>query len=148
MANLPTDRQVTTFPYPRAELLTEEKLFDASTGLPSISRLRKHIQEEGRLDEKCAIRLVESAQKVFEREPNIVTVPRPVTLVGDIHGQFYDLLTILSAGGDPATTRYLFLGDYVDRGQFECECIFLLFALKIKYPENIFLLRGYFKNYF
>ena len=142
MANPLPDRQITTFPCPRAELLTEEKLFDASSGLPSISRLRKHLQEEGRLDEKCAIRLVESAQKVFEREPNIVTVQRPVTLVGDIHGQFYDLLTILSAGGDPAASRYLFLGDYVDRGQFECECIFLLFALKIKYPQNIYLLRG------
>ncbi|CAF1547009.1 unnamed protein product [Adineta ricciae] len=55
------------------------------------------------------------ARAVFEREPNILTVKRPVTIVADIHGQFYDLLTILAAGGDPAKTRYLFLGDYVDR---------------------------------
>ncbi|CAF0902240.1 unnamed protein product [Adineta steineri] len=138
----PPDRQINSIPYPRTSLLTEERLFDPSTGLPSISRLTKHLQDEGRLDERCALRLVELARNIFEREPNILVVQRPVTIVADIHGQFYDLLTILAAGGDPAKTRYLFLGDYVDRGQFECECIFLLFALKIKYPNNINLLRG------
>ena len=143
MAKPPVDRKVNTVPYPTAELLTEEKLFDPSSGLPSISRLRKHLQQEGQLDERCALRLIELARQIFEREPNILVVQRPVTIVADIHGQFYDLLTVLSAGGDPATTRYLFLGDYVDRGQFECECIFLLFALKIKYPKHIHLIRGY-----
>jgi len=143
MDNPPPDRQINSFPYPRVSLLTEDKLFDSSSGLPSISRLTKHLQEEGHLDEKCALRLVELARKIFEREPNMLIVQRPVTIVADIHGQFYDFLTILAAGGDPSKTRYLFLGDYVDRGQFECECIFLLFALKIKYPDNIHLLRGY-----
>ncbi|UJR38499.1 hypothetical protein I4U23_031166 [Adineta vaga] len=138
----PSDRIINDIPYPRASLLTEEKLFDPSTGLPSISRLTKHLREEGHLDERCALRLVELARGIFEREPNMLLVQRPVTIVADVHGQFYDLLTILSAGGDPSNTRYLFLGDYVDRGQFECECIFLLFALKIKYPQNINLLRG------
>lgn len=142
MDNPPPDRLVNSVPYPRASLLTEEQLFDRSTGLPSISRLKKHLKEEGRLDEQCALRLVELAHQIFQNEPNIVRIERPVTVVADIHGQFYDFLTILSAGGDPATTRYLFLGDYVDRGQFECECVFLLFALKIKYPSNITLLRG------
>ena len=56
---------------------------------------------------------------------------------------FMIFLTILAAGGDPAKVSYLFLGDYIDRGQFQCECIFLLFALKINYPKNINLLRGY-----
>ncbi|CAF4701083.1 unnamed protein product [Rotaria sp. Silwood1] len=142
MNNPPPDRQINSVPYPRTSLLTENELFDSSSGLPSISRLKNHLQNEGRLDEGCALRLVELARQNFEREPNILIVPRPVTIVADIHGQFYDLLTILTAGGDPAKTRYLFLGDYVDRGQFECECVFLLFALKIKYPQNINLLRG------
>jgi serine/threonine-protein phosphatase 2B catalytic subunit len=143
MANPPPDRQVNSVPYPRTRLLTENELFDSSSGLPSIHRLTKHLQEEGLLDERCALRLIELARQIFEHEPNMLIVKRPVTIVADIHGQFYDLLTILSAGGDPATTHYLFLGDYVDRGQFECECIFLLFALKINYPQNINLLRGY-----
>ncbi|CAF1013612.1 unnamed protein product [Rotaria magnacalcarata] len=142
MDNFPPDRQIKSIPYPRVSLLTEDKLFDPSSGLPSISCLTKHLQEEGRLDEKCALRLVELARQILEREPNTLAIQRPLTIVGDIHGQFYDLLTVLAAGGDPAKTRYLFLGDYVDRGQFECECIFLLFALKINYPQNVNLLRG------
>ncbi|CAF4942778.1 unnamed protein product, partial [Rotaria sp. Silwood2] len=115
---------------------------DSSSGLPSIRRLLQHLQAEGRLDEKCALHLVNLARRTFESEQNILIVQRPVTIVSDIHGQFYDLLTILSAGGEPAKTHYLFLGDYVDRGQFECECIFLLFALKLNYPKIINLLRG------
>ncbi|CAF1447046.1 unnamed protein product [Adineta ricciae] len=127
MDNPPPDRQIHDIPYPRATLLTEQELFDSSSGLPSISRLTKHLQQEGHLDERCALRLVEMARAVFEREPNILTVKRPVTIVADIHGQFYDLLTILAAGGDPTKTRYLFLGDYVDRDQIS---------------SNINLLRG------
>ena len=136
-------RQINSVPYPQASLLTEDELFHSSTGLPSISRLKKHLQGEGRLDEKCALRLIELARKLFVQEPNILNIEKPLTIVADIHGQFYDLLTILAAGGNPAETRYLFLGDYVDRGQFECECVFLLFALKVNYPQNICLLRGY-----
>ena len=142
MSTAPPDRQLSTIPYPETRRWTEEDLFHSSTGLPSITGLTKHLRNQGRLDEQCALRLVEMAREIFRSEPNIVEVDVPTTVVGDIHGQFYDLLTILSKGGDPEHTRYVFLGDYVDRGQFGCECIFLLFALKIKYPKNVFLLRG------
>ncbi|CAF4688664.1 unnamed protein product [Rotaria sp. Silwood1] len=142
MDNPPPDRLINSIPYPRASLLTEDQLFDSSSGLPSIPLLKEHLQNEGRLDKRCALRLIELAQQIFKDEPNMLRVEQPVTIVADVHGQFYDLLTILATGGDPAETRYLFLGDYVDRGLFACECVFLLFAFKINYPQSFNLLRG------
>ena len=79
---------------------------------------------------------------VLMSEPMHLRVTPDVRICGDIHGQFYDLLRIFERCGEPPSKRYLFLGDYVDRGRHSPETMVLLFGLKILYPDAIWLLRG------
>jgi len=61
-------------------------------------------------------------------------ISEPVVVVGDVHGQYYDLVHLLSKAGSPETLNYLFLGDYVDRGINGTEIMILLMSLKLNYP--------------
>lgn len=63
-------------------------------------------------------------------------------MVGDIHGQYFDLLNMISKAGEPGTINYLFLGDYVDRGILGIEVVLLLFSIKLNEPKSVVLLRG------
>jgi serine/threonine-protein phosphatase PP1 catalytic subunit len=82
------------------------------------------------------------ARDVLLSQPMLLELQPSIKIVGDIHGQFLDLLHIFELCGQPSSTNYLFLGDYVDRGKQSLETILLLLCYKIKYPENFFLLRG------
>jgi diadenosine tetraphosphatase ApaH/serine/threonine PP2A family protein phosphatase len=84
--------------------------------------------------------LCDRATDLFRSLPMVLEIDGPVQVVGDIHGNFHDLIRILVTYGLSAT--YLFLGDYVDRGQFSLECILLLFTLTLKFPDRFYLLRG------
>jgi serine/threonine-protein phosphatase PP1 catalytic subunit len=86
--------------------------------------------------------LCSKTRSVLLSEPTLLSVSGPVIIAGDIHGQFKDLRKIFNRFGYPPTNRYLFLGDYVDRGQKGLEVVLLLFALKCAYPDHIYLLRG------
>lgn len=112
------------------------------SGKINIDSLKRHLYGEGRLTDAQLFWLIERAFSVFCLEENLIILDAPATVCGDIHGQFYDLLRLLELGGDPGVTNYLFLGDYVDRGMFSMECVILLFAHKINFPDKFFMLRG------
>ena len=94
------------------------------------------------LPEKTTLTIIEKSKEILSLEENIQPVKAPVTICGDIHGQFFDLLELFLVGGKLPDTNYLFMGDYVDRGYYSVECISLLLSLKIKYPTRIYLTRG------
>ncbi|KAF9595927.1 hypothetical protein IFM89_006208 [Coptis chinensis] len=92
--------------------------------------------------------LCDSTERIFASEPSVLQIKAPVKIFGDLHGQFGDLMRLFdeygapSTAGDIAYIDYLFLGDYVDRGQHSLETIILLLALKVEYPHNVHLIRG------
>lgn len=92
--------------------------------------------------------LCDSAERIFSSEPSVLQIRAPVKIFGDLHGQFGDLMRLFDEYGSPSTAGdiayidYLFLGDYVDRGQHSLETITLLLALKVEYPHNVHLIRG------
>ena len=88
------------------------------------------------------IQICNLSRDIFLSQPSLLELSPPVKIVGDVHGQFRDLLRLFTKCGFPPSSNYLFLGDYVDRGKQSLETILLLLCYKIKYPENFFLLRG------
>eukprot|EP00002_Diphylleia_rotans_P021238 TRINITY_DN4137_c0_g2_i1.p1 TRINITY_DN4137_c0_g2~~TRINITY_DN4137_c0_g2_i1.p1 ORF type:complete len:305 (+),score=65.75 TRINITY_DN4137_c0_g2_i1:86-1000(+) len=86
--------------------------------------------------------LCQKAREILVEESNVQRVNSPVTICGDIHGQFYDLLELFKVGNMCPETNYMFMGDFVDRGFYSVETFLLLLALKVRYPDRITLIRG------
>lgn len=84
----------------------------------------------------------EMVKQLLIEESNVQPVSSPVTVCGDIHGQFFDLLELFRCGGEMPATNYIFMGDFVDRGHNSVETFELLLCLKARYPDKITLLRG------
>eukprot|EP00047_Mylnosiga_fluctuans_P004345 m.233982 g.233982 ORF g.233982 m.233982 type:complete len:325 (+) comp12597_c0_seq1:1-975(+) len=103
-----------------------------------IERLRRcEIITEAEVEALCA-----KAREILMQESNVQPVDSPVTVCGDIHGQYFDLMELFKVGGDCPKTNYLFLGDFVDRGFYSVETFLLLLALKVRYCDRITLIRG------
>lgn len=101
------------------------------------------------LPKKYAAAIVSHAERLFTAEPNMLELSNKdkpaskISVCGDTHGQFYDVLNIFKKFGKVGKDHtYLFNGDFVDRGSWSCEVALLFYSLKILYPDNMFLNRG------
>ena len=95
-----------------------------------------------RISEREIFTVIDKVYPLIEKEESMLELEPPIYICGDVHGQFYDLLRVFEIFKYPPESKFLFLGDYVDRGKNSLECILLLLCLKIKFPQKIFLLRG------
>jgi serine/threonine-protein phosphatase 4 catalytic subunit len=108
----------------------------------SIERIIDRLNRFEYIKESDIKLLCSAVYPILDFEDNILSLSSPITICGDIHAQFKDLIELLRVGGDVPDTKYIFLGDYVDRGNDSVECLVLLLALKLRYPNRIWLVRG------
>lgn len=94
------------------------------------------------LDELRVISILEKTKELFYAEPNVLELRSEIYVVGDVHGQLYDVLSMFNTIGGYDRGKFLFLGDYVDRGYQSINLFLLLCCLKLKRPNDFFLLRG------
>ncbi len=103
-----------------------------------------------KLTKKYAYAIVAATNEVFKKEASLVDISLPVndkskklTICGDTHGQFFDLMNIFNKNGFPSENQaYLFNGDFVDRGSWSTEIAFTLYCYKLLYPNSLFINRG------
>ena len=96
----------------------------------------------GLLAENFVKILCSKCKEILQEEANAQSVQLPVTVCGDLHGQFLDCLELLRIGGGPPVTNFLFMGDYVDRGHYSVETITLMILFKVRYKDRVTILRG------
>ena len=104
--------------------------------------LREQLARGEHLEEPVLVAICHKLIEILRREANVLYLRSPITVVGDIHGQMLDLFKMFRKSGFDEGTRYLFLGDYVDRGFSSIETFAYLALLKVRYPDRIYLLRG------
>jgi serine/threonine-protein phosphatase 5 len=112
-----------------------------------VTGLMQRFKDEKLIARRDIIFILLEVLKIFKSLPNFVSIYVPddeeITVCGDTHGQFYDLLNLFKINGQCGPkNRYLFNGDFVDRGSYSLENVTTLFALKVLYPDSIFLSRG------
>ncbi|KAI9227604.1 MAG: type 5 protein serine/threonine phosphatase isoform [Piptocephalis tieghemiana] len=112
-----------------------------------LDQLISHLKEQKSLHRKYAFQILRCIKEYMTEQPSLIDVTIPeggkITVCGDVHGQFYDLLNLFDLAGQPSESHaFLFNGDFVDRGSFSIEVVLLLFAYKCRFPHHFFLTRG------
>lgn len=105
----------------------------AGGGTSDLDRMIETLRRCEVLQESEVKLLCSKAMEILVEESNVQRIDSPVTICGDIHGQFYDLMELFKVGGDCPQTNYLFMGDFVDRGFYSVETFLLLLALKVRH---------------
>lgn len=118
----------------------------------------EHFKNGGKLPKKHVFAIIAVVHQLLKQENVMVEVSIPhsqleqentingakkITVVGDTHGQFYDVLNLFAKFGHVADDHvYLFNGDFVDRGLWSCEVALYLYVLKAMFPKNVYINRG------
>jgi serine/threonine-protein phosphatase 5 len=127
---------------------TGPKLDDIDQISPEwITKMMDWMKDGKVLHKKFACMIIMKATEIFEQVDSLVDIEieelEEITVCGDVHGQFYDLLNIFKLNGNPSEDNpYLFNGDFIDRGSFSVEVILTLLAWKVCYPQHFFMSRG------
>ncbi|KAK8891803.1 hypothetical protein M9Y10_029023 [Tritrichomonas musculus] len=100
--------------------------------MPSFPRIDVHLLND----------LFNLSKETLKKNKALLEISSPMIVVGDLHGNLIDFLKILYYFGVPPKSRYLFLGDFVDRGRYSVNVISLILSLMVKYPNDIYLIRG------
>ena len=96
----------------------------------NVELVKNYLFEGGKVSKECLLEIMRRVKEVLLAEPNLLRVDGKVVIVGDIHGQFYDLVAMLrklKSRNAEAPNKILFLGDYVDRGKQSLEVIMLMY---------------------
>lgn len=139
------ERIINSIPAVETKRPLDSEVFSNEGGKPDWRFMVEHFKKEGHLTEPQLIKIIDDASQIMSNEPNLLQVGVPSIVIGDIHGQLFDLFQMFECSGYPdekPDMKYIFLGDYVDRGDRSIEVLILLYAMKINYPTRIFLLRG------
>eukprot|EP00004_Rigifila_ramosa_P018022 TRINITY_DN4439_c0_g2_i1.p1 TRINITY_DN4439_c0_g2~~TRINITY_DN4439_c0_g2_i1.p1 ORF type:complete len:422 (+),score=113.81 TRINITY_DN4439_c0_g2_i1:1036-2301(+) len=153
-AAIHTDREIETVAstikltdYPIESSYTGPHL--PSTGITKefMMEMIEHFKHQKVLPKRYAYEILLQARLLLRSLPTLVEISvkegESVSVCGDVHGQFYDLVNIFNTNGYPSPTNpYLFNGDFVDRGSFSVEVIFTLLGFRLLYPQHFHMARG------
>ncbi|KRH92768.1 Serine/threonine specific protein phosphatase [Pseudoloma neurophilia] len=119
-------------------LLSETYFLDTKSDELDFENILKDLTESRLPDIQTALQILEKVKNLLVKESNILQIVSPCTIVGDIHGQFDDILPVIIND----QKKFLFLGDYVDRGDKSIELLLYLCVRKILKPDFIHFIKG------